>query len=534
MGILVPEDFDLRRLKNEAERAVVIACRETLTDGWFVIPSLPIRDGADFELDVVLLHRDYGVFDLEVKSQEVRIEEGMWRNREGLLHPQPFDQARTNSYKLRDLLRIRDPRRFGHLRVHYAVVFPNTTTIDGQLPDGMDREQILLADDLEGMSFALEALASKTYGIGLTQEDIGWLVGQLRPNVSFDYDPNTSVRRARARLDQLGYDQVHLLERLDVNKRVIATGGAGSGKTRLAMNWAKRAWYRDERVLLTCFNVPLAEQIAEYLADFEDLTVGPFLPLALSLCGLEPAGDLDSKSPQELKDYWDVTVVGLLHRHWPDIEPRFDTIIIDEAQDFSPAWIAQLESLLDPEGERRMLLVADAKQDVFGRGLRLPGVEDGWTACELVHNVRNTYQIAQILRSVLDGTPARQQGPESLGVELVDTAGQDVAEVLSKVLHEGTRRGLKPAGTTAVICDDTALRERLRNELGLGTWADRHDKIMCESVRRLKGTEFDTIILMDEYESLDTQRLYIGISRAISQLIVLGPVSLGERLGIPR
>ena len=534
MGLLVPDDFDLRSLKNEAERAVVIACRETLTDGWFVIPSLRIRTGADHELDVVLLHRDYGVFDLEVKGHDVWIEDGMWRDRHGLLHPQPFDQARENSYRLRDLLRIRDSRRFGHLRVHYAVIFPNATRIEGQLPEGIDREQIFLAGDLEGMGFALESLASKTYGIGLTQEDIEWLVGQLRPNVAFDFDSNSAVHRARARLDQLGYDQVHLLERLDVNRRVIATGGAGSGKTRLAMSWAKRAWYRDERVLLTCFNIPLAEQIAEQLSDFEDLMVGPFLPLALSLCGLEPAGGLDSLTPEELKNYWDVTVVGQLHRHWPDIEAQFDTIIVDEAQDFSPAWIAQLESLLDPEGPRRMLLVADAKQDVFGRGLRLPGVEDGWTACELVYNCRNTYQIAQILRNVLDGTPAPQKGPESIGVELVDTTDSHVVAVLRRVFTEGTRRELKPVGSTVVICDDTALREQLRKELGLGTWEERANKIPCESVRRLKGTEFDTVILIDEHGDMDRQKQYIAISRAVSQLIVLGPIELGERLGIPR
>jgi hypothetical protein len=85
-----------------------------------------------------------------------------------------------------------------------------------------------------------------------------------------------------------------------------------------------------------------------------------------------------------------------------------------------------------------------------------------------------------------------------------------------------------------VICDDTTLRERLRAELGLGTWEERANKIPCESVRRLKGTEFDTVILIDEHGDMDRQKQYIAISRAVSQLIVLGPIELGERLGIPR
>lgn len=534
MGILVPEDVDLRDLKNDEERAVVTACRDQLTDGWFVIPGLRIHKGFDHELDVVLLHADYGVFDLEVKGHRVWIESGMWRDERGLLHPQPFDQARRNSYVLRELLRQRDPGRFGHLRVHYGVVFPNTSAMTGNLPDEVTKEQVLLAADLDDLSFALETLGSKTYGIGLTHADIEWLVHQLRPDVEFTYDPTSAARRARARLDQLCFDQVRLLERLDANQRVIVTGGAGSGKTRLAVNWTKRALNRGERVLLTCFNVPLAEQLIEWLPVNDDLVVGPFLALAMKMCGLEVDENLDQLSAEELKDYWDITIVGMLHRHWPEIEDRFDTIVVDEAQDFSPAWIAQLESLLDPDGPRRILLAGDEDQDVFDRGFRLPTVDDGWTACQLINNCRNTFQIAEILRRVLNGAPAPKQGPESIGVELVDTTGKNAVEVLGHVLTQGTRRGLKPVGTTAVICDDASLRQRLRNELGLGSWDDRANAIVCESIRRLKGTEFDTVILIDEHGELDRQRLYIAISRAVSQLIVLGPMKLGEFLGIPR
>jgi len=533
MGVLVPEDFDLRSLKNDEERAVVIACRDRLTDGWFVIPSLKIRSGADHELDVVLLHRDFGVFDLEVKGHRVWIEGGKLRDRSGILHPDPFEQAKSNAFHLRTLLQQLDPKRFAHLQPSYAVAFPNTSAIEGNLPPGIERAQLLLAGDLDDLADALETLGAKYTGIGLTHADIEWMVHQLCPDVEFSYDPASAARRARARLEQLCGDQVRALERLDANRRVIVTGGAGSGKTRLALAWARRALVRGERVLLVCFNEPLADMMKSYLADSDDLVMGPFLKVALGLCGLEP-DDLEGCSPADVKEYWDITVVGLLHRHWPDIEERFDTIIVDEAQDFSPAWIAQMESLLDPEGPRRIMLVADAEQDVFGRGLRLPGVDDGWTACELVNNCRNTLQIAQILRRVLGGAPAPKHGPESIGVELVDTTDTDVADVLRHVFTEGTRRGLKPVGTTAVICDDTTLRERLRVELGLGTWEERANKIPCESVRRLKGTEFDTVILIDEHGDMDRQKQYIAISRAVSQLIVLGPIELGERLGIPR
>ena len=38
--MLVPEDFDPRRLVNEEERRVVEACVHGLSDGWLVLPDL--------------------------------------------------------------------------------------------------------------------------------------------------------------------------------------------------------------------------------------------------------------------------------------------------------------------------------------------------------------------------------------------------------------------------------------------------------------------------------------------------------------
>ena len=43
MGTLVPEEFPLASLANEAERRVVEACRDGLTDGWLILPHIGIR-----------------------------------------------------------------------------------------------------------------------------------------------------------------------------------------------------------------------------------------------------------------------------------------------------------------------------------------------------------------------------------------------------------------------------------------------------------------------------------------------------------
>jgi DNA helicase IV len=50
----------------------------------------------------------------------------------------------------------------------------------------------------------------------------------------------------------------------------------------------------------------------------------------------------------------------------------------------------------------------------------------------------------------------------------------------------------------------------------------------------MKGTEFDTVILVDPEFRMDDRALYIGISRAINQLFVVGPKKLGQRLRIEK
>ncbi len=57
-------------------------------------------------------------------------------------------------------------------------------------------------------------------------------------------------------------------------------------------------------------------------------------------------------------------------------------------------------------------------------------------------------------------------------------------------------------------------------------------RVVCENVHRLKGLEFDTVILASPDDEDDVAVLYVGVSRAVSELIVVGPDALSSRLGL--
>ncbi len=529
MGRLVPEDFPLATLANDAERRVVEALRDGLTDGWLVMPDVGIRRNRDHQLDVVLVHQDWGVVNLEVKGHRMQLRDGLWCSDGSPLAPQPTAQAKDNAYALRALLRAQGGE-LANVSVEYGIVLSNTVRLDGVLPADLAPAQVLTADALEEPQDALEALASARWHQALTSAGVEAIVRTLRPDATLTWDPEARARAARARLDDLCGLQVAALETLDANRRVFVSGRAGTGKTRLAVGWARRAWADGQRVLLACYNDPLAEDLRTRLPVDEALLIGGFLRIAFTLEGMPPLAIPDDAG----HEWWNTEAVAHLLRHWHEVSQRFDTIVVDEGQDFSPAWLALLEQLLDPEGPRRLLVVADDAQDLYVRGFRAPTPDDGWAVAELVNNCRNAHPIARLLRRHLDGARSPHVGPVGLGVEWLraeDTTS--LAQQVNARLVELLEIDERDATNIVVATFTTSVRDVLRAELGLVGWEDREvGRVACENVHRIKGLEADTVILATPTADVSDVLLYVGVSRAVSQLILVGPEALTARLGL--
>lgn len=530
MGTLVPPEFPMSSLKNDAERMVVQALCDRLTDSWVVIPSVGLSDeDRDREIDVVVAHERDGVAVIEVKGHRPTVRDGAWYSGRSRMEPQPLAQAQGNAYALRDRLRALHPS-LSRIQVEYAVAFPNVAEVDGRLPTDVDRTQILTVGDLEDCLDAVERLVTRRFGQHpLGEVGVQSLLDLLRPNCEFRFEPEARARLARLRLEAICEQQVAALESLDLNRRVCVTGAAGTGKTRLATAWARRALLRGERVLVTCFNIPLAAALRSRFVDSDGLRVGEFHDVVLGLDGIPhlevPAG--------ADRDWWETVVIGHLRDHQDQVTDRFDTIIVDEAQDFSPTWLDLLEGLLDPDGARRILLLADESQRVYERGFALPDVDDGWTRCELASNGRNTFQIASMLRQRFNGAIAPIGGPESEDLRFVEASTRDeIVHAVGEAVDDLEDRD-HAAETVLVATLTGSVRDRLREELGFVGWEQLGPMaILCENVHRVKGLEYDHVILVVHTPDVADSLLYVGASRAVMSLTVVGPAVIGERFGV--
>jgi hypothetical protein len=125
-----------------------------------------------------------------------------------------------------------------------------------------------------------------------------------------------------------------------------------------------------------------------------------------------------------------------------------------------------------------------------------------------------------------------------VGVRFQPVAAGDAEAVVAAVRSELEwllgDEGRSPA-SIAVLTFRGAVRDLLHDELGLARWEERvggaDDRVLGENVHRVKGMEFDAVILVADAE-VDDELLYVGVSRAVSELAVVGPAALGERLGL--
>jgi len=538
MGLLVPEDVPLDKMPA-SERRVVRAFQSTLRDSWLIIPRLDlINERRPFEVDVLLINDLQGLVAVEVKGGQLAVRKGEWYREDQIVNPPPPRQAQDAAYELRNQLRSHS-QLLERVHVQPAVALPDLRDFEdltGLLPPGVTAAQLLFAGDLTDEHGQMEdrlwkLMETNVHNRPLAEDQVEAVVRFLRPDLEFRWDPQARARYARLALHRITADQTRALATLDLNQRVVVSGPAGSGKTRLATAWAERALRRGERTLLTCFNVPMAEALREAVPRHDLLTVGSVQRALMALDGLEQL-----EIPEDAgNDWWNSAPFTHVLDNLDDILVRFDTIIVDEAQDFAPHWIQVLEELLYDEGPGRMLMVSDPQQGVYDRGFVLPSAGPDLVRAELTVNCRNTHQIANLLRG-FGGAPAAPGAPEGQPVELItcDSPDEAVSEV-GVVLEELVVSSQIDPANILVITGHTAVRDRIRNEAPGGfacaAWEDRHGgDIVCETIHRTKGLERDAVILVTVDEGLGDHLLYVGMSRAISTLVVVGPRVLTARL----
>ncbi|BBY17716.1 nuclease-related domain-containing DEAD/DEAH box helicase [Mycolicibacterium litorale] len=531
------------RLKS-SERSTYQALVDQLEPNDLVVPGQRVTDHLkDHEVDFVVAIEGAGIVCIEVKGGEVWHDGHGWRQvRGGREFPiEPVRQAREACYALRDFIE-KDPRwTQGRLRWDHVVVLPNTELpVDFGLPE-CPRWKVIDRTDLPKLVDKLRyVLVRQELDRPLLTKDG---IDQLNTALSGRGLPQRDVvARALANedaADALTEHQAVILDAIRLLTRVEVRGGAGSGKTFLAMEQARRLAQRGQRVALVCYSHGLASYLERVAATWprrqQPAYVGEFHALGVQWGA--PEGPDEALRTEETVKFWEHDLPLHMADLAAQLEPghRFDSIVVDEAQDFADAWWDPLLAALRDPVDGGLYVFTDEGQRVFNR-VGSPPVP--LAPLILDHNLRNTRQIANAFQPLVDH-PMRFLGGEGPAVTFVACsrdeamdAGDDQIDLL---LDEGWRPEDLALLTTGSRHPEQAERQKDGHSAYWDSFWDT-DQVFYGHVLGFKGLERRCVVLVvneeGEFER-SRERLYVGLSRARDQLVVCGDADFIREVGGP-
>jgi hypothetical protein len=557
MARMRPElrEEELSELRSPAEAIVYRALRDQLPEDVLVIHSLGwiyktqsnrIVEG---EADFTVFSPAAGFLAIEVKGGGISFDAvtGKWSSidRKGRAHAikDPFRQASSERFAVLDQIRGHAEWQKwpgGKITAGHAVIFPD---VDGKGPlIGPERpaEIIGVRLDLEDLPGWL-AKAQQFWNSSKSLTPLGILGMSLIEAIfcrSILVRPLLvqALRHEEERRIELTVQQARVLRVLGGRKRAIIAGGAGTGKTLLAVEKVRSLGAGGQRVLFLCYNQLLAEALSRSLRDLPNATACGFhefsgrriadVTRATGRALLTEASDAFPG-----KDKFDVHMPFALALSTEILPDKFDAIVVDEAQDFSEEYWFAVEALLGDPNTAPLYIFTDANQAVYRRNVKLPVDEEPFV---LTTNCRNTAHIHDAAYRYYQGEPTEPPGIE--GAEVKRLVGRTVGDQSMMIAREISRlvtnERLRADQIVVLVLGrpKNLYYETLTGQhLGSGVqWTvERHDPsaLLVDTVRRFKGLEATVVFLwlapvLDE--DADRESLYVGLSRAKSILYLVG------------
>jgi hypothetical protein len=561
MPKLRPEltEDDLRALASRAEARVYRALRDQLRPGDLVIHSpqwlYRARTGVvvEGEADFTVFRPESGFLTIEVKGGGISWDgtTGKWSSidRRGDRHPikDPFRQAQSERFAILDQLRGHtDWHRWPGTRVHcgHAVFFPDLEDPRSLVAPNRPTDIIGVRCDLERLDDWIDEVLQfwsdkhptqplGPVGIALVEQIFCRSI-EVRPALAATLAQEEEVRI------RLTSQQGRILRIIGGRPRAVIAGGAGTGKTLIAVEKARRLASEGKRTLMLCYNRPLADAISLAQRSVNGLEVMNFHQLcdqriaaASRQCGHDVLSEAKEAFPGEgLFEIQMPFALGLANEILTD---KYDAVIVDEAQDFSDEYWMGVEDLLRDRTSGLLYVFIDLNQAVYHRRARLPIEEEPFY---LTANCRNTSFIHEAAYRYYTGEPT--DPPELEGAPLTELVADRPVEQ-AKLIAADVRRligveGLRPSDI-AVLVFGRPKEEyyRLLTALPVGggvRWVvETHpsDGVLLDTVARFKGLEAAVVLLwlppLIDAE-VDRELLYVGLSRGKSRLYLAGAQSV--------
>jgi hypothetical protein len=550
MARLIPSFLDDRTPPGERDVFNMLAAGP---DDWVALHSLdlaPWNRGLRTEIDFVIIVPDTGLLCVEVKSHgAISFENGQWSPPE--IKRSPFKQASDGRHTFYRRLRELAPQ-FSHVPVVHCCIFtnarfdlspnlsvPTRDLIDARVFRTFANAEAFCADLRARMRDSVEAEDNlRPLARRLSPAQVESIISVCLPVQRRRPGTREEIQRREQEVERLlRVQQKPVLQLVALNDRVVVSGAAGTGKTLIAMEVARRAAESGRRVGLLCFNQLVGdwmrEQVQHGTVVLPNLISGRAIRIMAEMTGVTVPRD---PSPR----YWDKELPDQLEERLTDPDFRttasFEYLVVDEAQDLlaRPLLWECLTRFLDGDIARgSYCLLGDFENQVLGE--RQP-MDEALAAIRSVGRPA-TYRLSENCRNykIVGESAVRLSGfPKDVYSGYMRSGGgfqnydiffysdeREQQERLALWLKEFRVQGYRPGDITVLsfrTSDDCAAARLAATGIKLRpAWQHAADSTAYTSVQAFKGLENKVIILTDVVlgePHFHRHLFYTGMTRA--------------------
>jgi hypothetical protein len=500
---------------------------------WFGLK--PTGGEKDGECDFIVAHPTLGLLTLEVKGGEISYdaEDDLWTSRsQGITHKikNPIVQAVSAKHRLVQLLSESRAWRPRFIRARHGIIFPSCLPPDHIIGAAGPRYLFCCRDEFQ----YLRDWIGHRMGGGdpdprerpLGDDGVAALTELLARPFTLRVPLGQQLQEDEEELRTLTPQQFQILELIQDVPRAAAAGGAGTGKTVLACEDAVRFAAMGRRTLLVCHSQPLAAELRRRVSRLPSPPdVGTFHEICMSSARRAGLPFTVTETPAFFNEELPELFLKAVTEH-PEV--RWDSIVVDEGQDYLDLWWAALGSALAPGPQSRFHVFFDCNQRVYARGGR-PPEEFQLTPIRLTRNLRNTRAIHDSAMRHYDGFEVLANHLDGVAVEFANVRTTDIPSwVNQKVAHLIDEERVPP-GDIAVIASGKAAVSSFTRGGKIGgrrtvpAGNSDPDAVTADTIRRFKGLECGTAIVVATPDLSDERALgYVALSRPRTHLIIAG------------
>lgn len=518
----------------------VYQAMKTLPDHYTVFYSKKFKGTGSWkeegEIDFVIFDGSKSLLCMEVKGGKIAFDgvDDVWLQNDKVLSPQPDRQATEG---MRALMKF-----FSHdiqdLNCGWVLGFPHCSLPENfQSPTRIPKSVIIDQAnflDIEGAIKKAEHYYIDHYKrVGIDAAAAMRIRQGLTRSVEFIQKTGVRVARDSQQLMQITEEQFRVLEDLEVNPRIAIRGYAGTGKTALATEFARRLGATGQKTLLLFFNKMIAGHTRRSFDRDLPITCTTFHSFAKRTIEAQEPEWWASCSNKSEPEFWEVELPLKLLEIPPSDESRFDAIIVDEGQDFRPEWYEYLETLMKNPSNGRFAVFFDEDQDLFGRWNELPWGGEGITRKLLRENCRNTRSIVSFLndKHPTDMSPCSFSPQGEAVIERTAGTPSEARVFFEKDVGDLFKQGVRPGQIIALL--DKPKREsclaevtkigKVRFESLDRYYDEKTGSVGFTTINMFKGMEADIVFLIyhgAENALEDGKQLYVSGSRARTVLYI--------------